>query len=79
MPHNEAVGGGASTPTLALLPLSATGSGHIAPQCLHWWQQYATGILHLRSSNPDCLKKKAEEANAHSAFLETVDNNDTVS
>ena len=26
-------------------------------QCLHWWQQHATGMLHLGHSNPSLEEK----------------------
>ena len=28
------------------------GKNYCSHQCLHWWQQYATGMLHFRSSSP---------------------------
>ena len=31
-------------------------------QCLHWCQQYATGILHFRSSNPIMTEKEKKKA-----------------
>ena len=42
----ERVGEGA---LFAFLPKGKNSCSH---QCLHWWQQYATGILHLHYSSP---------------------------
>ena len=38
--------------SFAFLPLRETGKNYGSNQCLHWLQQYATGILRLDCSSP---------------------------
>ena len=49
--------GAADRDRFAFLPLWETSKNHCSHQCLHWWQQHPTGVLHINGFDPEPMQK----------------------